>query len=340
MDESAGATVAAADGLRTTLRRSGRKARPIVSIEADEDRRHQRAADRADAADDDDHEGEDEDVLAHADLGGENGGLHQAGETGERRPDAEHERIEQLDVDPQRGGHLAVGGAGADQHADARAHDHQIEREGDEQRHDDDRQAVHRIVDAGQELDGGVEPGRQREIHARRAPDQAHQLVEEQNEPEGTEHVVEMVAAVEPPHGDHLDRHPDQERRHQRESDAAEERVGEAGEGRGEVGAQHVERAVRQVDEVHDAEHQRQSGSEQEQQEPELQPVQELLEEEQHGFVDRHPLLHPSSRKLEPRLPSRGEAIRDLPRANSSLPRSRLGALLADGSHRSGRDDG
>ena len=35
------------------------------------------AADRADAADDDDDEGQDQDVLAHADLDGEDRRLHQ-----------------------------------------------------------------------------------------------------------------------------------------------------------------------------------------------------------------------------------------------------------------------
>jgi hypothetical protein len=42
-------------------------------------------------------------------------------------------------------------------------------------------------------------------------------------------------------------------------------------ERRGEIGAHHVERAVRQVDEVHDAEHQRQPRRQQKQQQPELQ---------------------------------------------------------------------
>ena len=40
---------------------------------------------------------------------------------------------------------------------------------------------------------------------------------------------------------------------------------------------------MRQIDEVHDAEHQRQSRRQQEQQQAELQPVQELFDDEQHG---------------------------------------------------------
>ena len=51
-------------------------------------------------------------------------------------------------------------------------------------------------------------------------------------------------------------------------------------QGGAEEGANHVQRAVRQVDEVHDAEHQRQAGRQQEQQYAELQPVQELNEKQ------------------------------------------------------------
>src|SRR5258705_24534 len=63
----------------------------------------------ADAAEDDDEEGEDRDVLAHADRGREDGGLHQAGEARQRRADAEHDGVEQLDVDAECCRHLAVG---------------------------------------------------------------------------------------------------------------------------------------------------------------------------------------------------------------------------------------
>src|SRR4029079_9682656 len=47
-----------------------------------------------------------------------------------------------------------------------------------------------------------------------------------------------------------------------------------------EIGADHVERAVREVDEVHDAEHERQPRRHQKQRHAELQAVQELLEDE------------------------------------------------------------
>ena len=43
---------------------------------------------------------------------------------------------------------------------------------------------------------------------------------------------------------------------------------------------------MREIDEVHDAEHQRQTGREQEQQQPELQAVQDLFDDEQHAFAN------------------------------------------------------
>ena len=46
-----------------------------------------------------------------------------AGKAGQRRAKPEHQRVEQLDVDAERADHFAVGGAGADQHAEPGAHD-------------------------------------------------------------------------------------------------------------------------------------------------------------------------------------------------------------------------
>src|SRR6185437_6845123 len=50
----------------------------------------------------------------------------------------------------------------------------------------------------------------------------------------------------------------------------------------GEIGAHHIERAMREIDEVHDPKHQRQPRRQQEQQQPELQSIQDLFDNEQH----------------------------------------------------------
>ena len=72
---------------------------------------------------------------------------------------------------------------------------------------------------------------------------------------------------------------PTSKRRAERERRAEHEAAGPGREGGGEIGADHVERAVRQIDQVHDAEDERQPGRQQEQQQAELQSVQALLDE-------------------------------------------------------------
>ena len=97
--------------------------------------------------------------------------------------------------------------------------------------------------------------------------------------------MVEMIAAVEMPERDELEDDAEQQGRAERQRRREQEVAGPEEEGRREIGAHHVERAVRQIDEVHDAEHQRQSGREQEQQQAELQSVQDLFDDEQHGLA-------------------------------------------------------
>src|SRR6185437_3480313 len=96
------------------------------------------------------------------------------------------------------------------------------------------------------------------------------------------EHMIEMVAAVEMPQCRELQHDAEQKRGSERQQRAEHETAGPGREGRGEIGAHHVERAMRQVDEVHDAEHQRQPRRQQEQQQPELQSIQDLFDNEQH----------------------------------------------------------
>ena len=56
--------------------------------------------------------------------------------------------------------------------------------------------------------------------------------------------------------------------------------AGRGGDGGAGEGADHVERAVGQVDEAHDAEDQRQPGRHQKKHDAELQAVQQLLDDE------------------------------------------------------------
>ncbi len=95
--------------------------------------------------------------------------------------------------------------------------------------------------------------------------------------------MIEMIAAIKVPQRHEFQRDAEQQRRAKRQQDADDEIPGPRHEGRGEIGAHHVERAMRQIDEVHDAEHQRQTRRQQKQQQAELQSVQELFDDKQHG---------------------------------------------------------
>ena len=98
--------------------------------------------------------------------------------------------------------------------------------------------------------------------------------------------MIEVVAPVEPPDGDDFEHHAGDKRSGHREDHGDNEAAGHDREGRGEIGAEHVQRAVRQIDQVHDAEDQRQAGRQQKQQHAELHAVQALLEEIQHAVAN------------------------------------------------------
>ena len=92
-----------------------------------------------------------------------------------------------------------------------------------------------------------------------------------------------MVAAVEALQQCALEREPGDGRRERRGEHGEQEGAGGGlRRGAGE-GADHVERAVREVDEVHDAEDERQARRHQEQHHAELHAVQKLLGDERKG---------------------------------------------------------
>jgi hypothetical protein len=98
--------------------------------------------------------------------------------------------------------------------------------------------------------------------------------------------MIEMIATIELAHRDHLYRHADDQRGDKRQNGAEHEASGKVRERGGEIGTDHVERAVRQIDQIHDAEHERQTSRQQKQQQAELQAVQALLDKESHGDDD------------------------------------------------------
>ena len=94
--------------------------------------------------------------------------------------------------------------------------------------------------------------------------------------------MIEMIAAVKMSQRHEFQHDAQEQRRAERQDNPKNEIPGPRHEGRGKIGPHHVERTMRQIDQVHDAEYQRQPRREQKQQQAELQSVQELFDDKQH----------------------------------------------------------
>ena len=151
---------------------------------------------------------------------------------------------------------------------------------GDQQSDQDDRKADERIVDAARERDRARENVGHGEIEREGAEHPASALREDQDQRECREHLIEMVAAVEA--ADDGDLHDGARRSGCRQARSQPHPVGagHGGDGGAGEGADHVERAVGEIDEAHDAEDQRQPGRHQKKHDAELQAVQQLLDDE------------------------------------------------------------
>ncbi|MNE49104.1 hypothetical protein D3C80_1436020 [compost metagenome] len=110
------------------------------------------------------------------------------------------------------------------------------------------------------------------------APEDALQGVEHQDQAEGQQHLVEVVALVQRLHQEALDQHAEADGQRHGEEDGEEQVADQRGQPPGQVGADHVQGAVGQVDDVHDAEDQRETAGDQKQQQPVLQTVHGLDE--------------------------------------------------------------
>ena len=97
------------------------------------------------------------------------------------------------------------------------------------------------------------------------------------------------------------------------ERDRERERAGLLKDERGEVRAHHVKRAVSEVDEIHDAEHQRQAGGQQEQHHPELQPVERLFRDENEVHQQKRGAARPLKRSSPAPTTSSGNPWRRSP---------------------------
>jgi len=138
--------------------------------------------------------------------------------------------------------------------------------------------------------------------------DEASQLLEHQNQPVGQQDLFEVVALVEVGEQRPFEHDSEQHREHDTDDDRDEQVARQRRQRERHVRADHVETAVGEVDDAHDPEDQRETARDEEQQQPVLDPVQQL---DQEG-VDIHRVRSPPSARSDrshaparPRYPTR-----------------------------------
>jgi hypothetical protein len=121
------------------------------------------------------------------------------------------------------------------------------------------------------------------------APQDGAQLFKDVDQAKGQQHLVQVVAVVEVAKQQPFQRQAKHHGQHGAAQDGQREAAKVQRQRPGQVSAQHVEAAMRQIDHAHDAEDQRQAGGQHEQQQPVLHAVEQLDEEvgEIHGDSSR-----------------------------------------------------
>ncbi len=108
-------------------------------------------------------------------------------------------------------------------------------------------------------------------------------MIQEQDNAEGRDHLVEMIAVIEMAEHREFQQQSECERGGESEDQCKEKVASESVEHHRQIGAEHVLDAMREIDEVHHAEHERQARRDQEQQHAELKAIQGLNDEEGEG---------------------------------------------------------
>jgi len=108
------------------------------------------------------------------------------------------------------------------------------------------------------------------------------ELIEDQNQSEGQQHLLQMIAVIEMPDEQIFDQEAAQEGERYPERKRKEHIAERTREAQRQIGAEHVERAVREVDHAQNAENKGQSACGQEDQQSRLQTVEKLNEDQAH----------------------------------------------------------
>jgi hypothetical protein len=145
-----------------------------------------------------------------------------------------------------------------------------------------------RLYSGAADLDRALQARGARGEQLLRPPDRQHGVLHDQRNAEGRQQLEDLRRGVDPPQHDEFDHHPDRGHRKRRDEEAAKERQRRRRQ-RGrhsdrDVGAEHVERAVREIDDPRDAEDQRQPCADEEQRRTVRESREELAEDEVQGL--------------------------------------------------------
>ena len=247
-------------------------------------RRDKGADDAAEAADHHDHEHVDDDAQVHGVMHGVARNLQRAAERREKDAEREHAGEQPFLIDAERRHHVAILGRGADQHAPARALEQQPQQPEHDRTERDQEQIVARNILA-EEIDRALESRRAAAQQIARPPDQHHQILDHQGQAERRQQLKQFGRVIDPPQQHHFDQHADHGDDQRRGDDAApkSDRAGKSlGQRERHIGAEHVERAMGEIDDPRHAEDDRQARRHQKQRRRAGKTGQELNEVEGH----------------------------------------------------------
>jgi hypothetical protein len=207
-----------------------------------------------------------DDVEVHHQVGRLARNLKGAGESGKQRPNAENRGEQHRLVDAKGSQHLAVFGGGAHQPSETGAGDDDLNDHEHEGANADQKQVVGRQM-APEDFDGSTKTRGTGAQEILGAPQPQRGVAEDEDEREGGEQLKQLGRTINSPQQHPLDQRPEQPHQDRGSDHAAPETdrpSGLVGHGRGQIGAKHVERAMRHVDDAGDTKNERQAGGHQE----------------------------------------------------------------------------
>ena len=214
------------------------------------------------AADHNDHEGGTDGIEIEFEARWLAGQLQRAAQTGERRAQRKHGRKQPRLVDPERGDHLAILRRRAHQRAEARAGQRQPHRTQHDRAGSDQHEVIGREV-APKNADGAREARGARPEELLRPPCPEHGVLHDENDGKGRKQLTQLRCLVDAPHEQDFDcgaGQPDRNRGNQERRPEPGARAKQRRQGIGQIDAQHVEGAMREIDDARDPENQRQPG--------------------------------------------------------------------------------